>query len=81
MTADVIGLYPSIPHGVGLRALKEVLDLREEKKISTKDPIKMDEFVLKNTTLSSTVRGNIKYRVRLLALNLHLHMHTSSWMR
>ena len=24
--ADVLGLYPSIPHNVGLRALKEALD-------------------------------------------------------
>ena len=48
VTADVVGLYPSIPHEVGLRALKEVLDRREEKKISTEDRIKMAEFVLKN---------------------------------
>ena len=26
VTADVVGLYPSIPHERGLRALKEVLD-------------------------------------------------------
>ena len=30
--ADVVGLYPSIPHEARLRALKEVLDRREEKK-------------------------------------------------
>ena len=37
-------------------------------------------LLLRITTLSSTVRLNIKYRVRLSALNLHLHMHASSWM-
>ena len=37
VTADVVGLYPSIPHEAGLRALKEVLDKRDEKKISTED--------------------------------------------
>ena len=37
VTADVVGLYPSIPHEAGLRALKEVLDRRKEKKISTED--------------------------------------------
>ena len=37
MTADVVGLYPSIPHEAGLRALKEVLNRREDKKISTED--------------------------------------------
>ena len=76
-----VGLYPSIPHEAGLRALKKILGRREEKKISTEDLVKMAEFVLKKTTLSSTVRLNIKYRVRLSALNLHLHMHASSWMR
>ena len=28
VTADVVGLYPSIPHEVGLKALREVLDKR-----------------------------------------------------
>ena len=32
VTADVVGLYPTIPHKVGLRALKEALDKREQKK-------------------------------------------------
>ena len=48
VTADVAGLYPSIPHEAGLRALKEVLDRREDKKISTEGFVKMAEFVLKN---------------------------------
>ena len=48
VSADVIGLYPSIPHKAGLRALKEVLDRREEKKTSTEDLAKMAEFVLKH---------------------------------
>ena len=78
MTADVVGLCPRIPHDAGLRALKEVLDRREEKKISNEDLVKMAELCLRITILSSTVRLNIKYRVRLLALNLiyicmHLH--------
>ena len=29
--ADVVGLYPSISHNVGLRAVKEVLGKREQK--------------------------------------------------
>lgn len=48
VTADVIGLFPSIPHEAGLRTLKEVLDRRGEKKISTEYLVKMAEFVLKN---------------------------------
>ena len=48
VTADVVGLYPSIPHNVGLRALKEALDKREQKKVPTEDLLQMAEFVLKN---------------------------------
>ena len=29
VTADVVGLYPSIPHEAGLKTLKEALDKRE----------------------------------------------------
>ena len=29
VTADIMGLYPSIPHNVGIRALKEAIDKRE----------------------------------------------------
>ena len=48
---DVVGLYPSIPHNVGLRALKEALDKQEQKKIPTEDLLQMAEFVLKNIFL------------------------------
>ena len=48
VTADVVGLYPSIPHNVGLRALKEALDKQEQKKIATEDLVQMTDFVLKN---------------------------------
>ena len=40
----VVGLYPSIPHEAGLKALKEAL----KKALSTNDLIRMAEFVLKN---------------------------------
>ena len=29
VTADVVGLYPSIPHDVGLKALKQALGKQE----------------------------------------------------
>ena len=48
VTADVAGLYPNILHEAGLKLLKETLDRRREKKISTEDLVKMAEFVLKN---------------------------------
>ena len=36
-------LYPSIPHNIGLIALKEALDKREQKKIPTEDLLQMAE--------------------------------------
>ena len=47
VTTDVVGLYPSIPHEVGLRALREALNKRDEETISTEELLKMAEFVLK----------------------------------
>ena len=45
---DVVGVYPSIPHKVGLNVLREALDDRENKHIPTDKLLKMAEFVLKN---------------------------------
>ena len=59
VTADVVSLYPSIPHNVGLRALKEALDKREQKKIPTEDLLQMTEFVLK-IFLSLIIKSNSK---------------------
>ena len=48
LTADVVGLYLSIPHEAGLNALWEALDNRGNKQIPTDNLLKMAEFVLKN---------------------------------
>ena len=48
ITADVIGMYPSIPHDLGFKALEETLEKRESKQISTKDLIKLVKFLLQN---------------------------------
>ena len=48
VTADVVGLYPSIPHEAGLSALREALDKGTRKEIPTENLIKIAEFVLKN---------------------------------
>ena len=34
-TVDVVGLYPSIPHGEGLKAIWEELDRRESLVVAT----------------------------------------------
>ena len=33
VTADLVGLYPSIPHKAGLRSLREALDKQDKKSI------------------------------------------------
>ena len=48
VTADVVGLYPSITHKAGLKALKSALEKREQKHIPTEKLINMAEFMLKN---------------------------------
>ena len=48
VTADVVGLYPSIPHEVRLKALTEVVDKRKQYTILTIGLMRMAYFVLKN---------------------------------
>ena len=48
VTADVVGLYPSIPHSDGLEALSVKLEERVDKSIATEDLLQMAKFVLKN---------------------------------
>ena len=48
VTADVVELYPSIPHELGLKALEVALEKRESIQISTSRPVKMGKFVLQN---------------------------------
>ena len=48
VTADVVGLYPSILHEVGLRALRNALENRNYKEIPTENLTKMAGFFLKN---------------------------------
>ena len=48
VTADVVGLYPSIPHTEGLEVLRKQYDKDLHKKVPTEDIIKMADFVLKN---------------------------------
>ena len=48
VTVDVVGLYSSIPHDAGLKALHEKLEGRNDKSIPTADLVNMADFVLKN---------------------------------
>ena len=57
VTADVVELYPSIPHQSGLIALKEALGKSLSKKIPTDDLIRMAEFVLSNSDAFQKISG------------------------
>ena len=46
--ADIVGLYSSIPHEVGLKALRNALENRNYEEIPTKNLLKMAEIVLKD---------------------------------
>ena len=58
VTGDVVGLYPSIPHNSGLKALKNILDKRNNQIVSTGDLIKMTEFVLRNNDIEFNDKVN-----------------------
>ena len=58
-TADVVGLYPNIPHNEGLEVLKKRIDNFYEKSIPTEDLFKMAEFVLKNNYFE--FKSNVKH--------------------
>ena len=44
VTADVVGLYPSIPHDGGLEVLRKQYDKFKDKIVHTEDIIKMADF-------------------------------------
>ena len=56
-----MGLYPSIPYEAGLKALREVLDKREQHIIPTSELIRMADFVLKNNYFE--FNGQIKQQI------------------
>ena len=47
-TIDVVGLYPSIPHDEGLKALRDVLNFRNDQTVSTESLVELADVVLKN---------------------------------
>ena len=56
-TADVVGLYLNISSQAGLNALKEALEKRDVKKITTEDLVKMAESVLNYNILGFNWRA------------------------
>ena len=52
VTADVVGLYPHIPHDEGLRALREALIKSPNTSVPADDLVDLAELVLKNNNLT-----------------------------
>ena len=48
VTADIVGLYPSIPYQAGMEALREALDKRKTHKVAMGKLVKIAEFAFKN---------------------------------
>ena len=61
MTADVVELYPNIPHNAGLKTVSNMLDAREHKTVSTVDIVKMARFVLGNNYFE--FNGHVKKKI------------------
>ena len=61
VTADVVGLYPNIPHNAGLKVLSNMLEAREHKAVSTEDLVKMARFVLENNYFE--FNGDVKKQI------------------
>ena len=61
VTADVVGLCPRMPHETGLKALREVLDQREQRNVPTSKLTRMADFVLKNSYFE--FNGQIKQQI------------------
>ena len=70
VTADVAGLYPSIPHKEGILALKSKLEEQTFSKIPTNDK---QNLFLKIIFLNLTTKLSSRSLVLLLGLSLLLH--------
>ena len=60
------GLYPSTPQKAGLKALKNTLNKRKQKHVTTEKLISMAEFVLKNNFFE--FNGSVKQQVSGMAI-------------
>ena len=69
-TVDVVGLYPSIPHGEGLEAIREALDGRENPGVATDTLVGLASLVLENNYFEF---NDMFYRQKLGTLNTVCH--------
>ena len=79
VTADVVGLYPSIPHKAGLQTLRRRLNERETSELPNDDIVQMSEFFRKRNFLSSMGRLKDKNQAHELVPDLQLLTLAFSW--
>ena len=66
VTADVVGLYPRIPHKTSLETLRSRFNGRQTSEMPTEDIVKMTEFVLKNNFFE--FNGEVKRQKSVTAI-------------
>ena len=82
VTADVIGLYPSIPHKERILVLKSKLEEQTSSKIPANDLVKLAEFILKDSFFFNlTTKLSNRSLVLLLGLSLVLHAAVFTWIK
>ena len=68
VTANVVGLYPSILHQLGLKTLEEALEKGQSKQICTDDLIKLAKFALQNNYFE--FNGEVKQQISGTAIGI-----------
>ena len=79
-TIDVAGLYPKIPHSEGETSLRRILELRDNKQISSDTLIEVAEIVLKKTFLNLIKKLLNRYVELQLEQGLQFHMLICLWL-
>ena len=67
LTANVVGLYPSVPHQAVLEALREALNKRKTHKVSTGRLVKMAELLVKNNYFQFSDKAYLQTSIAAIA--------------
>ena len=79
VTADVAGLYPSIPHELDLKALEKALKKESQSRSLLNILLSWLNLCSKIITLNLMEKLNNRVKERLLELSLHHHMRAYPW--
>ena len=80
-TAYVPTVYLSIHHNVELKAQKEVLGKRKQKRIPTAELIKMIKLILESNFLKFSGQIKFKSQEQLQEINMYQHMGVCLWIK